>query len=235
MKPIMYEGLPTNGDPSLTRDITIVNEWLNVIKTVIFVAVGICACIVLLHASSTLTKLDTTLDSASKEIAALDNTRKSADDLMVQATVLITDADTAATDETAFIKTANTKLSATLDGVNGLITQATTDEHELSLHTVQTLDATTATISGVQPVLAHVQIVTDSANDDLRIVNQRLADPAISQTLANVNSMTASGASILKDGADEVHTLIHPAKKVGFWAGLNATVMYIKRFIPPLF
>jgi hypothetical protein len=243
LKPIMYEGLPTNCSPSsVSHKITIFNECLKAVVAGVFVFVGICLGIVLLHANTTLTKLDTTLDAANAEVANIETTRKSIDDLLIKTTTLIIDADDAATDEIAFIKVQNTKLSTTLDAVNGLIAQATKDEHELTVHSVQTvdsvktmLDTSTATIAGVQPVLSNANITVLTTNDSLKIVNQRLADPAIGQTLANVNSMTTSGASILKDGADEVHQLTHPVKKVGFWAGLNATVMYIKRFIPPLF
>jgi uncharacterized protein YoxC len=239
MKEIIMEGLPKNSPSrppaSLTRKVTILNEWLKVIATAVLVFVGICFGIVLLHVNKTLTKLDTTVDNFNSEIAKIDTTRKTIDDLLVQTTVLIVDADDAATKESKTIDDINTKLTATLDHVDEAVQALTKNQNELTLHTVQTLDATTAAISGVQPVLDNLKIVTDSANDDLQMVSKRLADPAITQTLANVSSMTTSGASILKDGADEVHSLIHPAKKVGFWAGLNATVMYIKRFIPPLF
>jgi hypothetical protein len=239
MKQIIMEGLPESSLPSspasLTRKVTILNEWLKVVATGVFVFVGVCLGIVLLHANSTLTKLDTVIDGVNGEIAKIDTTRKTVDDLLVQTTVLIVDADDAATKESKTIDDINTKLTATLDHVDEAVQALTKNQNELTLHTVQTLDATTATISGVQPVLSNLKIVTDSANDDLQMVSKRLADPAITQTLANVNSMTTSGASILKDGSDEVHKLVNPAKKVGFWAGLNATVMYIKRFIPPLF
>lgn len=250
MKPIMYEGLPTNGDPSsVSRKITIFSEWLKAIAVLVFVFIGVCLGIVLIHVNTTLTKLDTTLDSVSTEVKAFDNTRKSLDDLMTMSTTLIIDADTAATDETAFFTVANTKLSLALDNVNGLVTQATADEHELSLHTVQTLDATTKTITGIQPVLDNVKIATGALNDNLLLVkpvlmntNLSLAtiqkvfgDPAIPKTITNVQETSANVASMTKDGADEVHNLVHPTKVKGFKATLGAVITYLAHLAPPFF
>jgi hypothetical protein len=245
MTQIIMEGLPdsdSSSPASLTRTVTIINEWVKVVATGVFVFIGVCLGILLIHVNTTLTKLDTTLDTVNAEAVNVETTRKSLDDLMVMATTLIIDADTAATNETNFINSTNKQLTATLGHVDDSVQAFTKNQNELTLHTVQSVDAvktmldtSAATIAKVQPVLDNLKIVTDSANDDLQIVNKRLADPVIGQTLANVNSMTASGASILKDGADEVHSLVHPVKKLGFWATTNAVVMYIKRFIPPLF
>lgn len=165
----------------------------------------------------------------SSEMDKLDYTRKSVDDLMVQMTILIHDADDAESQEAAFIASQGERMSATLGHVDDSIQALTTNETALTKQL-------NATLASVPPAIG--QLTTDLAtfNDGLQQVQKTFADPAIPATAKNIQSMTASGASIVKDAADETHKLVHPdKKKLGFWGGLNAGVMYVRKFIPPLF
>lgn len=216
--------------------IQIVNEWVKLIVAATLVFVLVCMGLVLIHANQSMTKLDAAVDNINTEIKALDITRKSADDLMVQTTVLITDADNAATEEQASLKAFSEQLTSTLSGVDNAVAALTAESGGISAQTVQTLAATTDAIKGIKPTLDQARTDLATANDNLVSIKRLTDDSNIPATISNVQSMTKSGASILQDGADETRKLVHPDKvKLGFWGTANAVVIYLKHFIPPLF
>lgn len=253
MKQIIEEGLPDSNPSappaSLTRKVTIINEWLKLIAVLSFSFVCVSLGIFILHANKTLAKADATLDnvnttisSVNKEVAQAEITRKSLDDLMVQATTLITDADTAASNEITFLASMNTQLTSTIGDVNTFVSQATTDEHDIATHSVQTIDATTTSVAAIKPALDQVKIDLVTSNDDLAAIQKRITDPAITQIVENTKQITASSVdtaasvkSITKDGADEIHSLVHPTKKTGFKASLGAVITYLAHLAPPFF
>lgn len=67
-------------------------------------------------------------------------------------------------------------------------------------------------------------------------VNQRVNDPAITQTLHNINGITGSADKMLADAQEKEHQLLHPDKKrLGFWGVVGAGVMWVHRLLPPIF
>lgn len=214
--------------------IVIFNEWLKALQVAAFLFVAICFVMVLLHLNKTLTKVDTTVDSLNAEIKAIDVTRKSLDDLIVQTTVLIIDADNAALEEKKMVDNIGSQLSATLANVNLTVQAATKNQNELTLHSVQVMDAATASLRGIQPVLDQTTIVLKSVDESAKSVNKVVSNPAIPKTLENVQSMTISGSSILKDGADETHKLVHPDKvKLGFWGSVLSVEQIMRNKVLP--
>jgi len=60
--------------------------------------------------------------------------------------------------------------------------------------------------------------------------------PALSATADNVKRMTADGARITKDAADEADKLTHPPKKkLGFWGGFWVGMQYVHKMMPSIF
>jgi hypothetical protein len=85
------------------------------------------------------------------------------------------------------------------------------------------------------PLMASIQKDVDDAGDTLAAGKMLLADPNLHRIIANSGDMTDSGRSILKDGADEVHSFTHPTKKRGFIAGFEASGDVAKHWMPSLF
>jgi hypothetical protein len=165
----------------------------------------------------------------SSELDKVDYTRKTVDDLLVKTTTLIIDADDTESKEADFLAAEQQRLDTTLGHVDDSIQAFTVNQNDLTAHVGGTLDQLRITLAAVPPV-------SDNLNLSLKQIQTTLADPSIHETAKNVQSMTASGASILKDGADETHKLVHPdKKKLGFWGVTNAVVEYARKFIPPLF
>lgn len=85
------------------------------------------------------------------------------------------------------------------------------------------------------PLMASIQKDVDGAGDTLAAGKILLSDSNLKRILANSGDMTDSGRSILKDGADEVHSFTHPTKKRGFIAGFEASGDVAKHWMPPIF
>lgn len=216
------------------NSLTKLNEGLKILVGLSIVFVALCLGVVLIHLDNTLKAVDTTITNVNNEIAAADVTRKSIDDLMVQTTVLIVDADTAATKETAVLDSVNAKVTDTLGSLKDSITAFTVNQDQITKHTVQTLDATTKSVAGIQPVLEQAKASLASIDAATKDANKAINNPDIPKIAANVQSMTASGASIVKDGADVVHKVTHPdKKKLGFWGGIWAGLEFTHDHIIP--
>jgi len=121
-------------------------------------------------------------------------------------------------------------------------TDATLASLQETAHGATTAIATTnETIAGLQPLekAATASVGTLSAgfaatNSDL---DHFITAPALKATLVNVQGITSDAHRITKDAADEADKLAHPpVKKLTFWGGVDATVMYFHSHIaPPIF
>lgn len=98
----------------------------------------------------------------------------------------------------------------------------------------QTLHGASLTLSTMNDSIAATQpLIRDS---DGLVKQYSLAAPAVVDTARNVQSMTADGARITKDAADEADKLAHPAKKkLGFWGGFWVGLTYVHKMLPPIF
>jgi septal ring factor EnvC (AmiA/AmiB activator) len=223
--------------------IQLVNEWVKLVVAAALVFALVCAGVVLLHVNRTLTQADATIAAVTKEVAAVDTTRKTVDDLLVQTTVLVTDADDAATKETDTLDSVNKQVTATLANLNTTIVALTANQDAITDHVNATLDATTITIKDIAPVLASLNTTVKNANTTVKDADTVIKDQNIQKTLASVSSIAASSAetsqhvdTVTGDVAFEVNKLVHPdKKKLGFWGTTNAIVMYLNHFIPPIF
>ena len=109
-------------------------------------------------------------------------------------------------------------LTGTAKAATGTLIQTQTD-----LATLNT------SIADTKPLMSHA----GSAIIDLDAL---LKDKAIHQTLDNTASMTASGALILKNGADETTKLVHPPKvKLTIWGATWAAAVKVHELLPPIF
>lgn len=88
----------------------------------------------------------------------------------------------------------------------------------VNLVTLET--ALTKSVNGLHPVEAQITALIQEVHP----------------IAANVQQMTANGARITKDAADEADKLVHPAKKkLGFWGGFWVGCQYVHKMMPSIF
>jgi hypothetical protein len=136
------------------------------------------------------------------------------DDLLVQATVLVVDADNTATKESKSIDSFNRQITSTLGNVNKSVLELTKSEHDLTLHSVQSLDAVTSEVKGLQAVTDASTSLLASAKGTVDGLNRVVSDPAISQTLANVQEATKESVPLLKQSTATMNNLSGTTKDV---------------------
>jgi hypothetical protein len=111
---------------------------------------------------------------------------------------------------------------------------------QVGVQATAVLKTTNETLVSVQP---HLDALMTQSNTDLVDVHTLLSNPdypALTRNLVVLSGhaagMSASGDEMLKDGADKLHQMTHPAKRVGFWANVGGIVMWAHSFVvPPLF
>jgi len=206
----------------------------------------ICAAFLCIAAGTVALKAGSAISVTSAQVnmqlVKLDHTQQLLDKVLVNSKNLIIHLDMTANEaqkvsrkESLFIDSMNTKVSNTIDNANVTLNALTKNQNELTLHSVQAIDAVTTAVNGIQPVLTQTKVTleaTQGAVSDLKTV---IDNPSIPKTIDSVAGMSESGNRILKDGADEVHNLLHPNKKTGIRATINAVVMYLDHLLPPIF
>lgn len=187
------------------------NEGLKTVAVLAFVLVCIFLCSTLVHVNKTLDTADHTLGTVNTEVSNLEGTRQHVDALLGSATTVLNDTDAAAKKETSVLDAFNTQINSTLSNINTAVTAITSSQGELTAHTVQTLDATTAAINNLKPVVSSLQ--TTVADIDSTVKN-----PAIAQTVEQVHELTiqatGTASNLNKTTADvqqAVHTYLHPS------------------------
>lgn len=141
------------------------------------------------------------------EIDKLDVTRKSIDDLTVMTTTLIIDADNTESKESGMLDSWNRQLTGTLTNVNKTVADLDTDQNQISTHTVQMIDASTKTVADVQPVLGQLRTTLGSLDATVSTLNKVAADPAIPQTVHNVQDLTKQSVDLVKQSTDTMQHL----------------------------
>jgi hypothetical protein len=217
--------------------IATVNEWVKLIVASSLVFVLICIGILVLHVNKTLTKFDAAL-------AAVDNTRKSVDDLLVQATTLIIDADDAATKESKVLDNVNSTVTKTLTDVDNSVLAITKSQTDITLHTVQSVDAATDAIKGLQKVTDSTSGLLASATGTVDDLRKQVDNPAIPQTFTNVAALTKQSVELAKQSTDTmqhlsgttgevqqaVHSYLHPTWPQRIWNILTNTGIEVAKF-----
>ena|ERR1017187_275326 len=97
-----------------------------------------------------------------------------------------------------------------------------------------TLKATTLAIQAGTDGLATEKPSLDAL---IKAATATVANPDVPILIHHAAGITASGDQIAKDAADKVHQYAHPnKKKVTFWGGADAFMLYLhSRVIPPIF
>jgi hypothetical protein len=211
-----------------------INEGLKVIMAVTLIFSGVCFGVAMLHMDHLLKKMGT-------EAKNVETTRKTLDDLLVRTTVLVVDADDAATKESKSIDNFNRQITTTLDSVNQSVVALTVNQNAITLHTVQTLDETKKSIIAIQPVLNSATVVLNSATATVSDL-----DKALPPILGNVQDLTKQSIELSKQSTDTmqhlngttgevqqaVHSYLHPTWPHRVWSiltgiGLDAAKLFI--------
>ena len=109
-------------------------------------------------------------------------------------------------------------LKGTADALTGTATAATA-----------TLGEGKRTIAAFQPILA-------AFTQDGKDLDSRINDPHVTNLVAHLAGMSASGDKMLADAQWKTHQLLHPDKvKLGFWGATWAGVKAIHDIEPPIF
>lgn len=204
---------------------------------VTLVAVCLTLCSVVGHLNTTLSKLDQAIDSANGEVAKIDTTRKSVDDLLVQTTTLVIDADDAATKESSVLDSVNVQMITTLGHLDETVMSFNKNQTDISLHTVQSLDSISDTLKAAKPAIENLNATVVETNATIASADRLISDPAIPKLIDSGQRLTESAAGLVQDGKEEADKFVHPQKKkLTFMVGLNATVDWMcSHLIPPLF
>lgn len=197
---------------------TKVSEWAKIVDTLAFVFIAVCFGLVLLHLNTTLTKVDTTLASVNAQVVAVGNTQRQVNKLLVNVKDLVQHADIAAKKESGYLDQWNKQFTTTIGSVNDTIVSLNANQKELTDHVVYTLDATTATVRGIQPLEKQLTATVASgqkATDDL---DAFIKAPELHETIVNVKTGTAQAAQVMThlngttaDVQHAVHTYVYPS------------------------
>ena len=121
--------------------------------------------------------------------------------------------------------TAAQKLGTTADSLSGTATALT-----------GTATAATATLSEGKRTIAAFQPVLAAFTQDGKDLDSRINDPHVTNLVAHLAGMSASGDKMLADAQWKTHQLLHPDKvKLGFWGATWAGVKAIHDIEPPIF
>jgi septal ring factor EnvC (AmiA/AmiB activator) len=182
------------------------------------------------NVETTRTKIDTAVDSVTGEVNKLEITRKSVDDLLVQTTVLITDADDATAKESEVFDNINTEMTSTLGHVDASVVAFNKNQDAITAQTVTTID-------GINQAFAQMTPLVTNANTTVVALNKIVTDPNIPKSIEQGQKLLVASTGLIQDGKDEADKFVHPEKKkLTFKVGLNATVDWIcGHLIPPLF
>lgn len=188
------------------------------------------------YAQSSVSKLNTVLDTSNKTVLlankAINDSRLTLDNL-----------NKAAIGERRYFESElpslMTDMHNTILSANATITGLQETEHHLNA----TLDATSATVTGMQPVEAHLDTTLSHTEATVDSLNVLVSNPAITKSLVNIETATAAGAlatqhaeGILADGKEKADQYTHPSKKkLGFWGTMWVGAQVIHKVSPPLF
>jgi len=121
--------------------------------------------------------------------------------------------------------TAAQKLGTTADSLSGTATALT-----------GTATAATATLSEGKRTIAAAQPLLAAFTQDGKDLDSRINDPHVTNLVAHLAGMSASGDKMLADAQWKTHQLLHPDKvKLGFWGGTWAGIQAVHKLEPPIF
>jgi hypothetical protein len=121
--------------------------------------------------------------------------------------------------------TAAQKLGTTADSLSGTATALT-----------GTATAATATLGEGKRTIAAAQPLLAAFTQDGKDLDSRINDPHVTNLVAHLAGMSASGDKMLADAQWKTHQLLHPDKvKLGFWGATWAGVKAIHDIEPPIF
>ena len=121
--------------------------------------------------------------------------------------------------------TAAQKLGTTADSLSGTATALT-----------GTATAATATLGEGKRTIAAFQPILAAFTQDGKDLDSRINDPHVTNLVAHLAGMSASGDKMLADAQWKTHQLLHPDKvKLGFWGATWAGVKAIHDIEPPIF
>jgi hypothetical protein len=111
----------------------------------------------------------------------------------------------------------NQNISATLSNVNNAVVAATANENEITKSTVETLNATTASVNALKPLVVSLDDEAKELKTATASLNAVVTDPNITAAVANVNVMTKNGDDATKDLKDYIHGILHPSWPKRVW------------------
>jgi hypothetical protein len=151
------------------------------------------------------------------QLTALGQTQQQVRKLLVDTKDLIIHSDITEVKESATLDAVNAEVKTTLAHVDQSVVALTVNQNLVTSHLVQTVDATTATVNSVQPVVDNLRVVTSTLNDNLltletteRNLNTVISNPAIPDSMRRTDAILTSGQHIAADGEHLVHSYVYP-------------------------
>ena len=124
----------------------------------------------------------------------------------------------------------NKQITATIGNVNHTVSALQGTANAAS----QTLHGASLDLSTLNDSIAATKPLIEAGTATVKHYDAMA--PTLSATAANVQRMTAAGARITKDAADEADKLAHPPKKkLGFWGSVWVGMQYVHKMMPSIF
>jgi hypothetical protein len=158
----------------------------------------------LMNVDQTTVRINKTLDKINAPGGLLQVTGKAvakADNVLGHTDILIANEQTS-------LDQWNRQISATLDNVNLAVAATTANENEITKSSVETLNATTATVNALKPVMDNLVIDEQALNTATVGITAMLPD--IQATAVNVKGMTADGHETTTMTKEWLHGILHP-------------------------
>jgi ElaB/YqjD/DUF883 family membrane-anchored ribosome-binding protein len=127
----------------------------------------------------------------------------------------------------------NQNISATLSNVNNAVVAATANENEITKSTVETLNATTASVNALKPLVASMNDEAKELNTATASLNALVNDPAIMETIQHTDQTMANVQDTTKDVSHEVHEYVYPGPWKRVWGFVSGAGLDIGKFFIP--
>lgn len=197
---------------------------LDYVKTITLIAitcVSVFLCVLLYQISSTIKKTESDISGVATHADAVliqtQDTIKLSGKLINDSRVTMDEANKAIADERFYYEHQVPDMLSQVHNILGNVDTATSDLHDTVTASTKLVNAATDRVNALAPIETRATTLVGD-------IDKKVNDPAITASLANLQTTSANAAitsqetaatmksvqAIAKDGQDEVHSILHP-------------------------
>ena len=158
----------------------------------------------LMNIDDSVVKLNKTLDA----VNAPKGTLVQLNDLIRGARATVDHSDRLMSNQQKSLDKWNAQITTTLGNVNDSVVALTTNENKITKQAVETLNATTESVSAIKPLVDSLNAEAQELKTTTDSINAMIPD--VQATAKNVNGMTADGKETTSMAKDWLHGILHP-------------------------